>query len=299
MNDIRQNIAKARSANEEEITVNFALLQLTSTHAETGLPQLFYDQMNVIGQHLYEFNHDPSHTEKYPSIVGLHGVNHTDLSETDKNILNDLRNIIAHKIDFNIDSTDLAKQRGKLSRKKLQQCSDWKDWEESERKQLDQYHEQDTFGNPETLPSNSNVLNLLWTYLIKDCGRKNARCICNGSKKMWGSVTLAETYAAALEQTRSRIFWAATALNNFVSIGADAANAFAKAPAPVAPLYVHVDEPFQQWYSNKFPHCRPIPRGHVMRVKKALQGHPESARLWALLIDNVIHGLNLQPCTYN
>ena len=185
MNDIRQNIAKARSANEEEITVNFALLQLTSTHAETGLPQLFYDQMNVIGQHLYEFNHDPSHTEKYPSIVGLHGVNHTDLSETDKNILNDLRNIIAHKIDFNIDSTDLAKQRGKLSRKRLQQCSDWKDWEESECKQLDQYYEQDTLGDPETLPSNnSNVLSILWTYLIKDCGRKKARCVCNGSKKM-------------------------------------------------------------------------------------------------------------------
>ena len=52
VNDIREHIAKARSANEEEITVTFALLQPTSTHAETGLPQLFYDQMNVIGQHL-------------------------------------------------------------------------------------------------------------------------------------------------------------------------------------------------------------------------------------------------------
>ena len=37
---------------------------------------------------------------------------------------------------------------------------------------------------------------------------------------MRGSVTLAETYAAALEQTGSCIFWADTALNNFVSIGA-------------------------------------------------------------------------------
>jgi deoxyuridine 5'-triphosphate nucleotidohydrolase len=298
VNDIRQHIAKARSANEEDITVTFALLQPTPTHAETGLPQLFYDQMNVIGQHLYELNHDPSHTDKYSTIVGLDGVDHTDLSDTDKTILNDLRDIIAHKIDSKIDSTDLAKQRGKLSRKKLQQCSDWKDWEESERKQLDQYHDQDTFGDPQTLPSNSNVLNLLWTYLIKDCGRKKARCVCNGSKKMRGSVTLAETYAAALEQTGSRIFWAATALNNFVSIGADAANAFAEAPAPVAPLYVRVDEPFRQWYSNKFPHRPPIPRGHVMRVKKALQGHPESARLWAILIDNVIRDLNLQPCTH-
>ena len=43
-----------------------------------------------------------------------------------------------------------------------------------------------------------------------------------------------------------------------------------------------------EWYSNQFPQHSPIPRGHVMRVKKALQGHPESARLWDILIDHVI-----------
>ena len=35
-----------------------------------------------------------------------------------------------------------------------------------------------------------------------------------------------------------------------------------------------------------------------MRVQGALQGHPESPRLWAILIDNVIKELNLQPCTH-
>ena len=114
---------------------------------------------------------------------------------------------------------------------------------------------------------------------------------------MRGSVTLTETYAAALEQTGSRIFWAATALNNFISIGADTANAFAEAPAPVAPLYVRVDDPFREWYAHGFPQRPPIPRGHVMQVKKALQG-PESARLWAILIDNVIRELDLKPCTH-
>ena len=111
-------------------------------------------------------------------------------------------------------------------------------------------------------------------------------------------VTLTETYAAALEQTGSRIFGAATALNNFISIGADAANAFAEAPAPVAPLYVCVDEPFREWYAHGFPQRPPIPRGHVMQVKKALQGHPESARLWAILIDNIIRELDLKPCAH-
>jgi len=36
----------------------------------------------------------------------------------------------------------------------------------------------------------------------------------------------------------------------------------------------------------------------VMRVKKALQGHPESPRLWAKLIDEIIRNLNLKPCTH-
>jgi hypothetical protein len=36
----------------------------------------------------------------------------------------------------------------------------------------------------------------------------------------------------------------------------------------------------------------------VLRVKRALQGHPESPRLWATLIDNIIQELNLKPCTH-
>ena len=78
-------------------------------------------------------------------------------------------------------------------------------------------------------------------------------CVCNGNKNRWGTVTLAETYAASLDQTAARLFWAATAINNFITIGANASNAFAEAPAPVASLYVYVDEQFRQWYWNRFP----------------------------------------------
>ena len=46
------------------------------------------------------------------------------------------------------------------------------------------------------------------------------------------------------EQTASRVFWAATAINNFITLGADASNAFAETPAPVAPLYIYVDKQF-------------------------------------------------------
>lgn len=117
---------------------------------------------------------------------------------------------------------------------------------------------------------------------------------------MCGTVTLAETYTASLDQTASHLFWAATAINNFVTtFGANAANAFAQAPPPMATLYVYVDKQFHKWHRNRYPDQRPIPHGWVMQAKKALQRHPESPRLlWAQLGDRIIGNFNLTPCTH-
>ena len=292
--DVAQIIAECRTKKKKELCIHFALIDTIPIHTEKGLPQLFYDQLNTVSKHLFELRHDPAYNERFATILGLDDMSDSHMSEENRKILEDLHGLIAHKVD----SLELTKSRAKLSRRKLKECTDWDDWQQSEFKQLDQYHAQDTFGEPTTLPRGANVLNLLWTYLIKDDGRKKARCVCNGSKNMRGSVTLAETYAAALEQTGSRIFWAATALNNFICIGADAANAFAEAPAPIAPLYVRVDDPFREWYHQKFPDRPKLEKYQVMKVLKALQGHPESARLWALLIDQIIRELNLKPCTH-
>ena len=100
------------------------------------------------------------------------------------------------------------------------------------------------------MTTRSKFNKLLWCYLIKDDGCKKARYVCNGNKNRRGIVTLAETYTASLNQTPARLFWAATAIKKFISIGADASNTFAEAPAPVAPLYVYADEQFRQWYKN-------------------------------------------------
>ena len=59
--------------------------------------------------------------------------------------------------------------------------------------------------------------------------------------KQKGAVTLGCTYAAILEQSGARMFWAMAALNNMLIIGADATNAYAEALAPIAKLYVKVD----------------------------------------------------------
>ena len=110
---------------------------------------------------------------------------------------------------------------------------------------LNQYHAQEMFGDPVRRPTQCNVLPLIWTYLVKNYGTKKARCVCNGSPTCKGSVTLAHTYAAALDQSGARTFWAITSLNDYITYGADATNAFAEAPPPKAPLYVTINAPFK------------------------------------------------------
>lgn len=55
---------------------------------------------------------------------------------------------------------------------------------------------------------------------------------------MKGSITLGQTYAVALKQSGARLFWALSAINNYIVTRADASNAFAEASPPTAPLYI-------------------------------------------------------------
>jgi len=82
-------------------------------------------------------------------------------------------------------------------------------------------------------------------YLNKNDSTKKDRCICNGSPSQKGSVTLAHTYAAALNQSGKRTFWAITALNNYVAYDADATNAFGEDHPPTVPFYVTIDAPLK------------------------------------------------------
>lgn len=144
---------------------------------------------------------------------------------------------------------------------------------------------------------------LLWTYLIKPDGTRKARCVCNGSLRIKGAITLGKTYAAALEQSGCRLFWALSALENFVIHGEDATNAYAEAPSPVAQLYVNVDKQYREWYYSKYKIN--LSSKHVLPVHHALQGHPESARLWSQHIHQILttefdfKSCPHEPCLYS
>ena len=126
----------------------------------------------------------------------------------------------------------------------------------------------------------------------------NARGNCNGGKRYGKAITLAETYATCVAQTACRLYWAITACEGLISLGADAGNAFAEAPPRVEPFYMAIDDQLQEWWVESLGNS-PIPPGYVLPVQHALQGHPESPHLWethihAILVDR----LNFVPTTH-
>ena len=279
------------SQHDEEIILQMGLINKLSLHPSEGVPMIYQDQLQIIGRHLHELKEDAWFD------------NEIDKDEFDAYVKEHIDKI-EEAMDAKAHATKgiqpkSKSRRNKLTRRKLKLLPEheWLIWQESEHKQLQQYEDQGTFGKPCPLPPGANCLSLLWTYLKKEDGRYKARLVCNGAPSKKGSVTLGQTYAAALEQSGNRIFWAAAAAKNMVVYGADASNAFAEAPPPKAPLYVRIDKPFREWWKAK---GRPdLPPNYVLPVQKALQGHPESARLWADLIHGILkEKLNLQECKH-
>ena len=192
----------------------------------------------------------------------------------------------------------------KLTRGKLLCQDDWSDWQDSEYLQLDQYDSQGMFGDPIAVEEDDAIFHLVWTYAIKALDRrKKARCVCNGSTCSGSVQVLDETYAYCVDQTSSRLFYAIAAAENLLIFGSDVSNAFAEAPPPKQGFYVRPDRAFNEWWVNhkKRP---PIPPGHVIPILSAMQGHPESPRLWEKHADAILQELGLtptihEPCLYS
>ena len=160
------------------------------------------------------------------------------------------------------------------------------------------------FGKPGPIPSdvaNPSILPMIWVYIIKVDGRYKARCVANGAPHLKGSLTLAQTYAACLEQSGCRLFWSLCAAKNKTIYGADAANAFAEAPPPQSRLWLKIDDAYRNWWTHKTK--EELPADTYVECHHAIQGHPESPRLWQLHIDSILSKLGFisthhEPCIY-
>ena len=267
-------IALFASVDTKMITLKVIPPNPTTVHDDTGLPQLNFDQfINVAAHH-----HD---------IIG-----------------ENIKFVVDEEMDehCHIQISKLVKNA--LTRTKLKQRPDWPKWEQSEFLQLDQYDRQNMFGPPGPIPTDvpyPSILPMIWVYIIKVDGRYKARCVANGAPHLKGSLTLAQTYAACLEQSGCRIFWSLCAAKNKTIYGADVANAFAEAPPPKSRLWLKIDDAYRNWWKHK--HHEDLPPESYVECHHAIQGHPESPRLWQLHIDSILLRLGFnpthhEPCIY-
>ena len=108
------------------------------------------------------------------------------------------------------------------------------------------------FGEPIQMEDWMTVLPWVWTCLYKEdpitaLEMAKARGTCNGGPQYGVAVTLAETYAACVEQPTHRLTWAISAALNLYCKGYDVDNAFAEAPALVDPFFMHPDDQYREW----------------------------------------------------
>ena len=311
-NELHQAISTLRSNNTDSVTITFITKQKVPIHPSTGIPSLYHDQVEHITHILQSIKSSSDiHITSPPTSHLSDDFNTIDNDALYQTALDTPDTVLVLNAPSNVPTVrttqDTAakkpKKSKKLTRRILKELPNWKEWKLAEKTQLDLYETQNMFGQPIPRPKEGNILHLLWAYKIKDDARLKARCVCNGNVKQKGTVTLDHTFAACLEQTGARLFYGVAAIKGLTIVGADASNAFAEAPAPKAPMFVYVDEAYREWWLERGGD--PIPPNYVLPVRHALQGHPESPRLWSKLIDNIIRekvGLRPtvhEPCLYH
>ena len=67
--------------------------------------------------------------------------------------------------------------------------------------------------------------------------------------------------------------------------GGDATDAFAHSPAP-NDTFLAVDDAYAEWYKDNYGVT--LNKRQVLPVQHALQGHPESGKMWMHMIDDIL-----------
>ena len=189
---------------------------------------------------------------------------------------------------------------GYFTRKKLKRLDTWPKWLAGEKKQLNQFEALGMYGKPILIPdkANSIVLRPHWQYNIKRDGTRRSRLCCNGSKKAAPLLhSIALTYSSCVEHPIQRLFLAIAASLNLKIYGGDAKDAYGHSPGPEIPTFMSIDDAYAEWYEEKYG--EKIDRRKVLPVRKALQGHPESGRLWERHITGILEKMGFRSTTHD
>ena len=140
--------------------------------------------------------------------------------------------------------------------------------------------------NPVGLPKDAIILHLHWQYLVKRTGVRWSQMCCNGSKHAAPQLhAVASTWSSCVELPIQQLFLGMYAQSGLKLYGGDATDAYVHSPAPNN-TYLSVDDAYAEWYKDT--KGVEISKQQVLPVYHALQGHPESGKMWMKLIDNII-----------
>jgi hypothetical protein len=89
------------------------------------------------------------------------------------------------------------------------------------------------------------------------------------------------------------MFYGIAAAENLI-YGADVSNAFAEAPPPKQSFYMYPECAFYEWWTHHLKRP-PLDPDQVIPVLSAMQGHPESPRLWEKHADSILRYVGLTP----
>mmetsp|Transcript_41292 Transcript_41292/g.99472 ORF Transcript_41292/g.99472 Transcript_41292/m.99472 type:complete len:279 (+) Transcript_41292:1836-2672(+) len=167
----------------DSITIQFAKPRWAHMNGE-GIPTMAFDQLNVVAHHLSTLRSpEPSWMDSY----------WPDLRDQD------LDSIIRKGIAV-----------PKMTHRKLKAAGDPEEWikfKQSECLQLDKYNNQGMFGESTRKPLNKDTVILPWVWkdpiTLQEVAK--SRGTCNGGTRFGKIVTLAETYAACVEQHATHI----------------------------------------------------------------------------------------------
>ena len=108
---------------------------------------------------------------------------------------------------------------------------------------------------------------------------------------------IASTYSSCVEQPVQCMFFALVAQLGYKVFGGDATDAFAHSPPPDRLTYVAIDDSYAEWYQEHFGIT--LDHSMVLPVQHALQGHPESGKLWEKHISKILSKLKFKCMTHD
>ena len=152
------------------VNLTVGTIEKVAMHPDDGIPMLYFDQLNMIAEHLRGIKYDHVSSQTVPLNTPSPETRLQAAIKTLKAILYDQDPLKTAK-PFLLQQ----KRPKKLSRRFLKEQPEWTERLLSEWKQLDQYEAQSTFGDPCPLPSGANCLSLLWTYVIKSDPQKTKK----------------------------------------------------------------------------------------------------------------------------